>query len=268
MKRPALTVALALGTFGVYAAGLARGAEVFSFEFSEEEDREGWIGGFADYPAGEEERHELIADIRVLPSELSQEMALYLAGRNLSDDLFMYYKNHVNGLEPNALYDVSFSIEFATQYEEGSVGIGGSPAHSVWVKAGATAIEPLANQTDEIGILRMNIDKGGQSQAGDDAVLLGDVAKPADGSDAYVLVDRASSVPLRMRTDPNGGAWLFFGTDSGFEGTTALYYTQFSAEFVRIPEPSTLYGTLACALFVCLAWIRRRRSTASSRGAS
>ena len=72
----------------------------------------------------------------------------------------------------------------------------------------------------------MNLDKGGQSQGGEDAVVLGTIAKPDDGTDEYVLIERDNSgSPLLTMSDENGRVWVFVGTDSGFEGTTALYYT-------------------------------------------
>ncbi len=33
-----------------------------------------------------------------------------------------------------------------------------------------------------------------------------------------------SSAPQRARMDSSGALWVFFGTDSGFESTTEVYY--------------------------------------------
>ena len=35
-------------------------------------------------------------------------------------------------------------------------------------------------------------------------------------------------------SDGSGAVWLFVGTDSGFESTTSVYYTQFTARFQPI----------------------------------
>ena len=56
----------------------------------------------------------------------------------------------------------------------GCFGVGGAPGESVWIKAGATAIEPLAIR--DSSYLRMNIDIGNQSGGGAHAVVLGDIA--------------------------------------------------------------------------------------------
>jgi hypothetical protein len=37
--------------------------------------------------------------------------------------------------------------------------------------------------------------------------------------------------PSVVITDDNGSVWLIVGTDSGFEGTTRLFYTEIEAHF-------------------------------------
>jgi hypothetical protein len=53
-----------------------------------------------------------------------------------------------DSLNPNTNYTVTFDIELASNAPDGSIGIGGSPANSVFLKAGATLIEPLAIAND------------------------------------------------------------------------------------------------------------------------
>jgi hypothetical protein len=108
------------------------------------------------------------------------------------------------------------------------VGIGGSPGESVFLKAGASAAEPRI-VTDKLGWLRMNIDKGNQSQPGASASLLGNAAKPDAGTNFAIIRRDNRSSRLRATTAADGSLWLFFGSDSGFEGTTSLYYTKFTA---------------------------------------
>ena len=71
-------------------------------------------------------------------------------------------------------YLARFNVEIATNVPSGCIGVGGAPGESVWVKAGATTVEPVA--IDQGGQLRMNIDKGNQSNGGANAVVLGNVA--------------------------------------------------------------------------------------------
>jgi hypothetical protein len=236
---------------------------VFSWDFSE--GTQGWQGGFADYPLGQEDFFNLDSGLRPLPSNLGTEQALFITGDNRSDDLFMYFRNQITGLNPNTNYTVTFDIELASNAPDGSIGIGGSPANSVFLKAGATLIEPLAIANDpNENAIRLNIDKGNQSQSGRDSVLLGDIAKPDDGTFDYALITRNNnSEPFAFRTDDVGNAWLYFGTDSGFEGTTALFYTNFQAEFtpqpnsISVPEPSTVAFILTLGLCTLISQVRK-----------
>ncbi len=87
------------------------------------------------------------------------------------------------------------------------------------------------------------MDKGNQAQEGNEAVVLGDIAKPDDGTFDYALITRNNLArPFSFRTDGSGSAWLYWGTDSGFEGTTTLYYTKFQAQFAAVPEPLIFLG--------------------------
>jgi hypothetical protein len=231
---------------------------VFSWDFSE--GIQGWQGGFADYPLGQEDFFNLDFGLRSLPSNLGDERALFITGDNRSDDLFMYFRNQITGLTPNTNYSVNFDLELASNAPDGSIGIGGSPANSVFLKAGATLTEPLAIVDDpNDSNIRLNIDKGNQGQGGRDTVILGDIAKPDDGTFDYALITRNNNAEqFIFRTDDLGNAWLYFGTDSGFEGTTALFYTNFQAKFtpqsdsINVPEPSivvTIFTLGLCALF-------------------
>ncbi len=234
---------------------------LLTWDFSEGSNN--WQGDFADYPPGEEEFYELDSGLRPLPESLGDDTALFITGANRSDDLFMYFRREIDGLVPNTNYQVTFEIELASNAPDGSFGIGGSPANSVFLKAGATLVEPLPLILDTSeNVLRLNIDKGNQSNAGADSVLLGDIAKPEDApfNFDYAKIERTNQQPFSFRTDDSGSAWLYFGTDSGFEGTTTLYYTNFSAEFVAVnnngstsvPEASNLWFMIGLSILFLL----------------
>lgn len=198
-----------------------------SFEF--DQGAEGWIPGFADYPAGEEDFYELASAISRLPDPLPAAYnAFMLEGNNHSDDLFMFMKKQITGLNPNTDYNLTINLEMASNAAEGSFGIGGSPANSVYVKAGASAVEPIAAIDPEDGWLRMNIDKGNQAQGGADMIVLGDFSNGTDES-TYILVARKNNIPFAFKTDNNGEAWLIVGLDSGFEGKTSAYINRIKA---------------------------------------
>ena len=198
---------------------------------------EGWVAGFADLPAdADPASYELESSHQQLPSGLTGS-GFYIQGNNRSDDLFMFLKKRVDGLQANSMYRVNFSIDLATNVPEGLAGVGGAPGEDVHVKAGAVANEPLI-VTDTQGWFRMNIDKGSQSQGGADMIVIGNVAHPdlsQDSFDEYKIKSLNNDGQVfTATTDNTGSLWCIVGTDSGFESVTALYYSQIAISFTKI----------------------------------
>jgi hypothetical protein len=193
-------------------------------------DAQGWEGDFADHPVGREEFMELEFDYAPLPSPLdSTQGAIILSGANHSDDLFMFMKRRITGLIPETVYYITFTVQFASNVPDDRVGIGGPPGESVWIKVGATDIEP-EKVFDDMDYYRMNIDKGGQSQGGDDMIVIGDFSNDTD-QQVYTLKTVVND-EQEFAVMPNdaGELWLIVGTDSGFEGTTTIFYNSVKAE--------------------------------------
>lgn len=199
----------------------------FYFDFAD--GTEGWTGDFADYPVGEEEFYEQVFEHDTLPKPLDQnQMAIKQSGNNHSDDLFMFMKRRVNGLEPNTVYYITFTVEFASNVPDEAMGAGGSPGESVYVKAGASVAEP-GKVVDDENFYRMNIDKNNQAQNGEDMVVIGDFSNDTNQA-VYTLKTVANESPFGAETDENGNLWLIIGTDSGFEATTTIYYNTIKVE--------------------------------------
>lgn len=209
------------------------GISVFSSSSDFRESIEGWTADFADLPSGQDDSsfYELRFAYTDLPANLGTGKGLLLSGNNHSDDLFMFIKKKVSGLAPNTFYNLVFEVELASNARVGSVGIGGSPGESVYLKAGASDREPVKIKSDTQYVL--NIDKGNQSTSGSDAVILGNIAIPSSSSD-YMLITRnnvSSNTPFIVQSNAEGELWLIVGTDSGFEGTTTVYYTRIDVLF-------------------------------------
>ena len=136
----------------------------------------------------------------------------------------MFIKKEITGLVPNREYLVSFRVRFASNVANGQVGIGGSPGESVYIKAGATPVEPV-KQLNQDDFYELNIDKGNQSQGGSAMVVLGNFANGTE-ENVYTLKTLTNSFPFRARANSEGRLWLIVGTDSGFEGTTTIYYDE------------------------------------------
>ena len=191
---------------------------------------QGFVADFADYPAHDPDPYELTSDHRQLPPPLESKSALFLSGVNRSADLFMFYKGHVGGLVPGVRYVVTATAEIATDVPARCAGVGGAPGESVWIKAGASEVEPVG----EGSYLRMNIDIGNQSNGGDQAVVLGNMANSRSCEQRRRWERKTfprQSIPEPVSASPSGRIWLLFGVDSGFESLTEVYLTRVSVSF-------------------------------------
>ena len=237
-------VALALILLnGIQGQASAQSAEGTEFIFTFETDAQGWATGFADLPADfDQGLFELDSGLRLLPDGLEGN-GIFLQGHNRSDDLFMFLKKQVDGLRPETAYDVTVSLDLATNVPVGLVGIGGSPGESVYVKAGASTIEPVIQQ-DDTGHLRMNIDKGNQASEGESMINLGNIANPeVAGGEFKIKTLGNDGRPFKVVSDSEGRVWLIVGTDSGFEGLSAVYYATITytlSESFEVDGPCSL----------------------------
>jgi len=194
----------------------------------------GFVAGFADYPPADADIYSLTSGHRALPPPLDSQSGLFISGVNRSDDLFMFFKGSVGGLIPGARYAVTASVEIATDVPAGCFGVGGAPGESVWIKVGASDIEPLTVLED--AWLRMNIDVGRQSTGGESAQVAGNVANSRSCEEPRQWERKsfpAVSLPAPVTASPAGRVWLLFGVDSGFESLTQMYFTRAWARFAR-----------------------------------
>jgi hypothetical protein len=204
----------------------------FGVNFTFSQGSAGWNGGFSDYPVGEEEFYELAWGWESLPqSTISSEgvlldKGLFLSGNNHSDDLFMFVKKKVTGLNPSASYTLDFQVLIESNVPSHCIGIGGAPGESVFFKAGASAIEPKKTVIQSYYVL--NVDKGNQSLEGENARVIGTLANPAvdPQNPSYQPMFLYSSNSLIVQSSAQGELWIFLGTDSGFEGITKYFIAE------------------------------------------
>lgn len=215
----------------IYAVLTAISSSV-RLEFNFCDGAQGWEAGFAEY-APEMEDMQLEAGIRPLPSGL-KIAGYYLQGMNHSDDLFMFLKRRLetdDGVVPGQEYRIKFTIVFDSNAPSGAAGIGGSPGESVFLKAGASMVEPEVYLDSATSYYFMNVDKGlGNGDSGEAASVTGNIANglSADEIDMenppYVSLKRQHEHEYTVTASPDGELWLLIGTDSGFEGLTGIYY--------------------------------------------
>ena len=210
----------------------------------------GWEAGFADYPPATDTPglYNLTAGIRSLPPETGVNgTGFYISGSNRSDDLFMFLKRRLDssdGIVAGQTYQVSFTLVFASEAQSGCVGAGGSPGESVGLKAGATPAEPIAllDNSPLFSWLRMNVGKdNGQGFADLAASTTGSIANGIPCGSAprsYVSIQRTHQHTNLVNASSTGKLWLLVGTDSGFEGTTSLYYQRIDVTLTPLnPSP-------------------------------
>jgi hypothetical protein len=193
-----------------------------------ETSTDGWTGDYAEYSTQQDGIMGFRLERMALPAALdASKKGMMMEGSNRSDDMFMFLKRKVTGLDPKRTYKVTFEIDLGTNYPANSVGIGGSPAGSVYLKAGASPNEPVKKLVKDY--YEVTIDKGQQASGGREMIVIGDVSNGVDDF-VYKLVRRSNAEsPVSVRPNANGEIWLCVGTDSGFEGISTLYYDQIKA---------------------------------------
>ncbi|TCP63735.1 hypothetical protein [Baia soyae] len=138
-------------------------------------------------------------------------------------------------VKPNTTYKVDFDFDIATNEAAGSFGIGGSPASSLHVKAGASIVDPQTYVKD--GYNRLNIDHGHQKNDGKNTIRIGDLGKLHTTDKSYEIKNfKNESRPFYIKSDSKGQLWLVVGTDSGYEGITKYYIPRIKATLTEAPS--------------------------------
>jgi hypothetical protein len=215
-----LAAALAAGPLRAEAAGAVIDIDV---DFSAWMNM--WTGASSDYYAATAPT-EVVFRMEALPAPIEGRGVL-ISGRNHSDDLFLYIKRRFEGLRPVTTYELAFTLHYVSNAPKGCAGVGGAPGESVWIKAGASNLEPRTVVLD--GRYTTNIDHGVQGSSGRDMVVLGNLATSNTDCRTRRYEERAASAVLRsVRTDGAGGLWLVIGMDSGFESASQVYFRNLS----------------------------------------
>lgn len=193
------------------------------FDFAFKSDHDGWQSFFSDYPQGSEALYELTFEYTTLPEPLNTSVpALKISGINHSDDLLSFIYRKFDGLQPNKKYAVTFEVTLASNVSDNSFGIGGAPDLAFGV--GGISFEP-SNTVDQDGWHRPNFVSRLQSRASNDTLIMTGTIGAGEDVIEYSLINRNNkNNPVMVTTNSKGELWLMMGTDSGFEGTTTLYY--------------------------------------------
>lgn len=204
----------------------------FTYEYQFDDRPNDWSTLFSNYWVGREDDFELESGYRPLPEPLdTDKTGYYLSGKNISDDLNMFWKHRIDDLEPETSYRVEFDVTFATDAPSGCVGVGGPPGEGVTVHTSLSNIEParVVDDSSEMEFYRLNLAEryDGEAHSWYRATEIGDVANSRECEEGreYELKN-VMGVQQSTTTDASGSFWLLVGTRSGFEATTSLYYTE------------------------------------------
>jgi hypothetical protein len=191
----------------------------YSYDFAQ--GQQGWLGGDSEYAVAMASEVNFVADMQ--PSPLApHQMTLHLYGNNVSDDLFLYATKQLTGLLANTSYSIDVKATLISD-----TGNAGGSSHII--KLGASTVEPssIVVIEDAAPYYRMNVDIGGPSTSGKNAVISGDLS--GTGAPNPELLTFKTPTPVVVQSDANGTLWLLVGVDSAFEVLTEVYYTEISA---------------------------------------
>jgi hypothetical protein len=198
------------------------GIRTYAFDFNS--GIQGWVGGVSYCPTVQQP----VVDHRRLPTPLDESQSALFFSTPGGNDIgrFMYLKRQVTGLAPLAAYDATFTVTIAADER---YGCGGGAVEVVYLKAGASSVEPVSSFSD--GWFTMNIDIGAHQAVGTDAALLGNLVDSVGCHQPQVwqLKSLANGSPLRVRSGTDGSIWLWAGTMCTYYFEQSFYYARFTA---------------------------------------
>lgn len=237
MKKWMVYGCIILATISVWACNKEEIVSTVNVESNFETGLDGWSVDLAEYNTSmDSSTIEFKYNVSKLlaPADTTKK-GLRVQSHNRSDDMFMSIKKKITGLDSTKIYEVFFSVDLGTSYHANSVGIGGSPASSVYLKVGASPKEPAKVVKD--GFYTFNLDKGNQMEGGKELITIGDVANGLTEPGFRVVNRNNLNKPVGVKPNGKGEIWLCIGTDSGFEGLSVLYYDRVG---VLIREKTTI----------------------------
>jgi len=181
-----------------------------------------WTTGAADFTA-ETAPPDAVVRTELLPAPFSGNGVL-LEGTNRSDDLLLFAAQPIEALPPSTDFLAAIDVEIVTDTPTGCAGVGGSPGESVWIITAASPNPPAVVEFQ--GNLRLNLERGNQSQPGAASDVPGTIAstntdcatrRPPESK--WLLPTR--SIPVRSGAD--GRVWITLGMDSGFEAKSRVW---------------------------------------------
>jgi hypothetical protein len=185
-----------------------------------------WTGGIAEYTTAITATDTILQLNRdLLPTGLdTTNYALLVTSKNRDANMFTYLVKPVAGLKPNTTYNVTFEIGLGTNYPQNI-----SAGSAVYLKAGAAPFEPKKDSLTNA----FNLDKGTGDKDGKQMVSIGNVSNELNRA-GYALVERNNrDKPVQVVASSNGLIWLCVGIQSGYKGTSILYFENINVNIAQ-----------------------------------
>jgi len=204
-----------------------------------DEGTEGWIAEFADYPQGLEDsmKLEFKPDPLFISDGIGSVSAIKQSGYATNSDLFMFVKQQISGLQPNARYTVKIEVELNSQLKEEYKGDLSNTAYGSFLKIGAFKTEPTTiliqdENIADLSIVRTDFDKGeSDDKGGLDMTMIGRLEYTDIDATPIIMNGSNTDLPIYTATDSEGKLWIAVGVDTNIPVYQEVSYTYINAVF-------------------------------------
>ncbi len=195
-------------------------------------DNEGWLAEFSGFPVEMEDsmKLEYLHEAVYVSESIGSVTAIKQKGYAANSNLFMFVKQQVSGLKPNARYLVTFELEQIVQLLEDYNGDLANKNLGSFLKVGAFKTEPSTESAPDalnadISVVAPDFDKGDISQDGEDMVLIGKVEYSIPGEMPVIINGNNLDKPIYAVSDDEGKLWVAVGVDTNIPVYLSVSYT-------------------------------------------
>ncbi len=203
----------------------------FSF-FDFKEDAQGWTGDFANYTEASRVNLQLEVNRTDIPEKLGDSKSIKFSVNNLNEDLLMFMKRQVQGLDSNATYKIECEVRLISEMITDTSNIEDSKS-MIYFKYGSSKIEPVTEFMENDSKHEFSLDAGDADKDGSDLKFIGRLGFPQSADQPKVHNITSYHKPIFVQTDNNGKLWLVFGIEtkhdlhmSFYFDTIVIYYTK------------------------------------------
>jgi hypothetical protein len=191
---------------------------------------QGWSPFFTDLPVNAELSYNLRIDLGALPASTGiAGNGLVISGQNKGQELYIFLKKEVSGLQPNRLYNIRFRVDLATNIIQlpGAANKSNIENTGTSLVAGALSFEPGIQRISPVsGLLEPNfnhrVSEGGGNRTGD-LINLGPVGHNGASPDFKLLRLDNINTPFLARANDEGHIWILLGIHTSSKEELRLY---------------------------------------------